>query len=210
MASSVIHMCIANEVNKTLNRSNKAVLIGSVAPDIAKHLHMTKEKSHFLPDNSSIPNVKSFLNKYVNYLNSDDFVLGYYIHLYTDYIWDKYFTPKFISNGYLMTLDGRQLPINGKEKLKYFYNDYTSLNISLIDKYNLDLSIFYEALPNFRNIIKEVPMDKIQIIVDQAGIIIENSKKKKEYVFNMELINEFIEFSVNKIIQNLRNLGVAK
>ncbi len=36
MASSIIHMAVANELNKKLNRDNKSILIGSIAPDIAK------------------------------------------------------------------------------------------------------------------------------------------------------------------------------
>ena len=47
MASSVIHMCVANEINKKLKRNNDYILIGSIAPDIAKHLGKTKlEISH--------------------------------------------------------------------------------------------------------------------------------------------------------------------
>ena len=45
------------------------------------------------------------------------------------------------------------------------YNDYTNLNIKLIDKYNLDLKIFYNELPQLHNIIEEIPMDKINVIV---------------------------------------------
>ena len=35
----------------------------------------------------------------------------------------------------------------------YIYNDYTNLNIKLIDEYNLDLKIFYNKLPQLDNII---------------------------------------------------------
>ena len=90
MASSVIHICIANEINKTINRDSKKLLIGTIAPDISKLLGETKFYSHFLDNvNNNIPNINKFLEKYSNYLN-DDFVLGYYIHLYTDYLWFKY------------------------------------------------------------------------------------------------------------------------
>jgi hypothetical protein len=81
MASSVIHMCVANEVNKYLKKDNSKILIGSIAPDISKQIGMTKEKSHFLDSiNDSVPNIDKFLNKYKNYLNND-FVMGYFIHL---------------------------------------------------------------------------------------------------------------------------------
>lgn len=35
MASSMIHIAVANGLNKTLNRNSKELLIGSIAPDIA-------------------------------------------------------------------------------------------------------------------------------------------------------------------------------
>lgn len=72
----------------------------------------------------------------------------------------------------------------------------------------MDLSIFYEEVPKFKNIIKEIPMDKIDIIINQAGIIIENTKENKSYVFDMEVINKFIHASVEYILSNLKDIGV--
>lgn len=43
MASSMIHIAVANEINKTLKRDNKSILIGSIAPDIAKQVGMEKK-----------------------------------------------------------------------------------------------------------------------------------------------------------------------
>ena len=39
MASSVIHICVANEINKIIKRNKEKILIGSIAPDIAKFFH---------------------------------------------------------------------------------------------------------------------------------------------------------------------------
>ena len=82
------------------------------------------------------------------------------------------------------------------------------MNIQIIDKYNLDLSIFYEIHDQFKNIIKEIPMDKIQIIIDKAGIIIENSKQSKPYIFNINHIDKFINLSTNIILDELTNLRI--
>ncbi len=207
MASSMIHIAVANEINKVLKRNNKHILIGSIAPDIAKHIGMTKVNSHFEDTNNDLPNLDKFLNKYKSNLN-DDFVLGYYIHLYTDYLWFKYFEPDFYKNGVIYKLDGSIENVPLEKKRDYFYNDYTNLNIKLIDEYNLDLSIFYEEVPKFHNIIKEIPMDKIDIIINQAGIIIENTKESKSYVFDMEVINKFISTSVKYILSNLKDIKV--
>ena len=205
MASSIIHIAVANEINKILNRNNKKLLIGSIAPDIAKLIGMNKKDSHFQDKDDTLPCLDEFLKKYKKDLN-DDFVLGYYIHLYTDYLWFKYFEPDFYKNGVIHKLDGTIENIPPEKKMEYFYNDYTNLNIKLIDEYNLDLSIFYEELPTFNNIIKEIPMDKIQIIIDQAGIIIENTKESKSYVFNMDVVNKFIKTSVYYILSNLKDI----
>ncbi len=169
MASSMIHIAVANEINKVLKRNNKHILIGSIAPDIAKHIGMTKKDSHFQDTDEDLPHLDKFLNKYKDKLN-DDFVLGYYIHLYTDYLWFKYFEPDFYKNGVIYKLDGTIENIPFDKKRDYFYNDYTNLNIKLIDEYNMDLSIFYETVPEFENIIKEIPMDKIDIIITAINI----------------------------------------
>lgn len=210
MASAVIHICIANELNKILKRDKKKLLIGSIAPDISKQLGQDKTISHF-QENNNIPNLNKFLLKYYNNFD-DDFVLGYYIHLYTDYLWFKYFVPDFLTNGIIYKLDGTKEEVEDEEYIikNYFYNDYTNLNIKLIDEYNLDLKIFYEELPDFNNIIKEIPMDKLNIIIEKTGIIIENSKKEKTYIFDMELINKFINSSIEKITSELKELMIIK
>ena len=205
MASSVIHMCVAKEINKYLNRNEKEILIGSIAPDISKQINEDKIKSHFLDKNDNIPNLEKFLLKYKHNLNND-FVMGYYIHLYTDYLWFKYFFPSFVKKDFIYTLDGNNLFLSSEDKTKYIYNDYTNLNIKLLDEYNLDLSIFYEDKPDFINIIQEIPTDKIQIIIDKAGLIIKNSKEYKQFVFDLEEINKFIKFSVDVIIKDIEKI----
>ena len=210
MASAVIHMAIANEINKSLKRNNDKILIASIAPDISKHLGKTKVKSHFLDDeNSNVPNITKFLNKYRNKMN-DDFVLGYYIHLYTDYLWFKYFMPEIYDeeNNMITKLDGSTVKCNGNMAIIYIYNDYTNLNIKLLEKYNMNLSIFYNDVPNIENIIEEIPMDKIKIIIDKVATIINESKEHKDYVFNIKNIDQFINTSIELILAQLKELDV--
>ena len=211
MASSMIHIAVANEINKKLNRDKSKLLIGTIAPDISKLIGETKIKSHFQDRNDNIPNLDKFLNKYKENLN-DDFVLGYYIHLLTDYLWFKYFMTevKFEDSNIITKLDGTNIKCNGNMFTLYIYNDYTNLNIKLIDEYDLDLKIFYNEIPEFENIIQEIPMEKISLIVDKAGEIIENTKEHKEFVFNLDNINKFIETSVEIILGNLKELNIYK
>ena len=48
MASSLIHMCVASEINKKYNLPKNMLLLGSIAPDISKLVGETKVKKSFL------------------------------------------------------------------------------------------------------------------------------------------------------------------
>lgn len=206
MASAVIHLAVANEINKELNRDKSQLLIGAIAPDISKFIGEDKTKSHFLKElDSDIPDIESFLNKYKNSL-TDDFVMGYFIHLYTDYLWFKYFVTEFYDKPMITKLDGTVVKCSGNMLSLYVYNDYTNLNIKLIDRYNMDLKIFYNQLPKLSNIIEEIPMDKMELLLSQMGIIIENSKEKKDYIFNIENVEKFIATSVELILEKITEL----
>lgn len=210
MASLVIHMAVANEINKKLKRDNDILLIGSIVPDISKFLGESKLHSHFLDsEDNEVPNVNKFLKKYKDNLD-DDFVMGYFIHVYTDYLWFKYFVTEFVNGDYITKLDGTVIKCEGKMLLKYIYNDYTNLNTRLLDEYDMDLSIFYNELPPLKNIIQEIPMDKIDLIVNQASVIIENSKVNKDLVFNIDNIKIFIERSIDLTLSKLEELGIIK
>ena len=207
MASSLIHICVAKEVNKFLNRDESQLLIGSIAPDIAKLINISKDITHFVDEEKNIPNLDRFLNKYGSYLNND-FVLGYYIHLYTDYIWFKFFVPSLIDDNKIIKLNNKKENFDEEKFMEYIYDDYGSVNKSLIDDYNLDLKIFYEDLPEIDDIIEEIPIEIINVIVDKAGLIIIESKEKDNVLFDEDLINEFIEYAVDATIANIDNLNI--
>jgi len=200
MASSMIHICIANELNKKIKRNSKKLLLGTIAPDIAKQVGRSRASTHFYEEKTGekYPNLALFLKKYESFL-FDDFVMGYYIHLYTDYLWSKYFASDFLKENTVMTIDGESLELTSEDLKRLLYQDYTNLNIQLIDKYGLDLSLFYEDLPELDPIIQEISYEELPIIVDKVGIIIENSKVKKSYLFCVKDIQQFITMCVELI-----------
>ena len=207
MASSLIHIAVAKELNKTLKRDREKLFLGTIAPDISKLIGENKMKTHFLDQDDSIPNLEKFLEKYKSNLN-DDFVLGYYIHLFTDFLWFKYFITEVYDKDIIRKLDGTEVKCSGRMASIYIYNDYTNLNAELVERYDLDFKLFYNELPKFENIIDEVPMDKLHLIVDKTGTLMLNSKNFKDMIFNLEHIERFIEFSVDLISNNLMELGV--
>ena len=132
--------------------------------------------------------------------------MGYFIHLYTDLLWNKYFVSEIVEKGTIKLLNGEKIENDPVIYKKLIYNDYTNLNIKLIDEYNLDLSLFYNEvkIPDIH--MDEIPVEKLHLLVDQAGIIIQNTKENKAYTFDMENIKNFIELSVKLIISVIGEL----
>lgn len=206
MASSVIHLAVAKELEKYFNIKNKYdYYLGSIAPDLSKQIGRTKKESHFLFNTrEGVPNIKKFTEKY-KYFYKNDFDLGYYIHLYTDKIWFSEFINSLSYRSSVKLLDGTIINATEEEITEMIYQDYTNINIQIIDLYNLDLSLFYEDFIKPHSCLDKIPLDKLNILIDKMGIIIENSKENKNYVFDLTGVNEFIEKSVQVILTELKN-----
>ena len=212
MASSLIHVAVCNELNKELKRDTCKILIGTIAPDISKLVGETKLYTHFLDKvDDDVPNLKKFLAIYKDYLD-DDFVLGYYIHLYTDYLWKKYFIDEIYNpdKNLIIKINGEQVKCTPQQFNLYIYNDYTNINEELVKQYNIDLDFLYGDTPDFKNIITEAHMDQINLIIDKAKYIYENSKVYKDMVFNMDNINKFINTAIKYIESDLKELDILK
>lgn len=209
MASIVIHMCVASEINKKIELKNyNEFLLGAIAPDISRVVGWSRDLSHFIDRRQSIyPNINKFLKKYGNKLDND-FMLGYFVHLYTDYLWFKYFIRDIKYKGIITLFDGTKIDYDENMFRKYVYNDYTNLNVKLLDEYNLDLSLFYNPVVMPKIKMDEIPIDRLQELLDASSVIIENSKIKKNYLFDLTNIKEFISVSCDLIISEiLKNKG---
>ena len=53
MASAVIHLCIAKKVNNYIQKNERELSLGAIAPDIAKLVGESKNRSHFLEEDDS-------------------------------------------------------------------------------------------------------------------------------------------------------------
>ena len=134
MASAIIHLAVAKTLEQNFNIKNKKdYYLGSIAPDISKQIGENKQKSHFLFNSlDNIPNIELFTKKYPNFKNNS-FDLGYFIHLYTDKIWFKIFLSKILAGNYIKLLDGTIINTTPEEIQNIIYQDYTNLNIQLLD-----------------------------------------------------------------------------
>ncbi len=206
MASTIIHLAVAKKLLDYIKVENtKDYYLGSIAPDVAKQVGTSRKESHFLFNTKKdIPNIEIFKKRYPMF-PYNSFNLGYYIHLYTDKIWIEAFLPTIINKNLITLKDGSKIKATEKEMLEMLYSDYTNLNIKIIDKYNLDLSLFYEDFVMPKTSIKEIPVDKLDILINKMSLLIEDSKEEKTYTLDIDRIVDFIEKTTQLIINDLKN-----
>lgn len=191
MASTVMHICIAKKVNETLHLPEEEFFLGAIAPDISKQVGESRDVSHFTTQ-TEYPDLNTFLDKYKSEIHQT-FTLGYFLHLYSDYIWFKYYLDYISRNSKVHLKTGEEVNLSEEEFTKLIYNDYTNLNTVLIDEYKLDLSLFFEETKIPVTKIEEIPIQKLQILVDKMGLILLESKKEKSYLFDLKDVNTYIE-----------------
>lgn len=193
MASVIIHLCVAKKVNEYLKMNEKQLFLGTIAPDISKQIGQDKSISHFIDGpKADIPNLNLFLSKYKEGLTTP-FTMGYYIHLLTDYYWFQEFLPPLLE----------KKNIKEEDVVKCLYQDYTSVNIRLIDDYLLSLEMFYNELDPVTTQITEIPIEKLNILVEKMGVIIENSTTVELTLFDYQELIHFIEESSNRIVKDI-------
>lgn len=205
MASAIIHLAIAKELEKKLGIKNTYdYYLGSIAPDLAKQIGKSKVESHFLMNTyeNDVPNIKMFYNKYPRFRDTA-YDLGYFVHLYTDKLWFEDFITNITSETCLRLKDGTVIETTKEEMQQLIYSDYTNLNIKLIEEYDLDLSLFYEEFRIPKTNITEIPPEKLDILINKMGILIENSQEEKTYTMDLYQIKEFIRKTVRTIEKEL-------
>lgn len=205
MASVLIHLAIAKELEDKLDiEDKKDYYLGSIAPDIAKQIGMRKADSHFsFNTRKDNPNLDLFVRRYPTF-KYNSFNLGYFIHLYTDKVWENEIINKLTGSETIKLLDGTIINVPSDEVLRLIYSDYTNLNIQIINEYNLDLSLFYEEFKVPNTPLTEIPVDKLDILINKMGIIIENSTEDKQYIFDLYIIKEFINDIVKRVLEELK------
>lgn len=206
MASAIMHLCIAKEVNKYLQMDERYLLLGSIAPDLSKELGETKEISHFLDHSNEddLPNIDRFLKKYRQELKNP-FTMGYFIHLLTDKYWFRDYINNYISR---YTHDKEKKTLTYSAIRSVIYDDYTNINIDLIDHYNLSLDLFFNEFPLPKSSISEIPINKLPVLIDKLNLIIKEAKEEKTFVFDTSDIYEFISNSVKYIIKDIQMLNI--
>lgn len=203
MASLLVHLAVGKKINEKLQKKEEPFLTGCIAPDLAKKVGIDRKVSHFQNSNSEYE-FDRFFEKYYEYMNND-YVLGYYVHLYTDYLWYKYFASQITDEKTITKLDGTKVRYISDNLAKiYYYNDYSNMSFDLINTYNLDLEFFYKNEYYSNSIIEEIPYDKINILIDETIKILNQKQYTNNFIFTFEDVKMFIDVIVDYIIANLK------
>lgn len=129
MASSVIHLAVAKKyLEKNPSLDYKSVIAGTLYPDAADD----NDKSHYTDLNRGSDNVSHVRGKVslyaflVEHESLNDFELGWFLHLVTDYLFfEECFTTEYLLNNSYVSF------------CKDLYYAYDCLNIYIPEKYHI-------------------------------------------------------------------------
>lgn len=181
MACATIHLAIAKKyVEKYPELDYEKVMAGTLYPDAAED----NDKSHYTEVNrgsDNVSHVRSKVNLYEflkEHKNLNDFELGWFLHLVTDYLFFKEcFTEEYLLN-------------NSYENFcKDLYFAYDHLNLYLSEKYQLTKedykeyqSEYYTGVP-YEDCI--LPKEMIDVFIDRVSSI-----DVKKYIEKIEEYRE--------------------
>lgn len=203
MASYYMHICVAKKINEKLNMDEVKLYVGSIAPDLSTELNELKTKSHFLDKQSGIISYQEFAQKYKEHL-CDPYVMGYLIHLITDYVWFS----KYVKKSILRYAEENDLDLNlqYKDLKKIILNDYSEISSYLFQNYELDVEKFLDINVEDINIVKEIDYTKINVLINKVQNKENLTNTKKYTILTEEDVANFIKFGsldVLKVIENL-------
>lgn len=207
MASAIMHICIAKKLNEKLKRKESELFLGTIAPDISRYINQSRRITHFITYEKGI-SIEKFIAKYPNF-HKNDFELGYFIHLCADKIWFSEFLPKLTDKkNEVKLLTGKSIVLSKKALINLFYADYSYFNIQLINYYKLNLKNFCNEPETPKTDIEEIPIDKLHILFAKMINILTSYQRKKNNVLDKKMIIDYIDNSVDKILEDLKRIIV--
>lgn len=213
-----IHTAIAKDLNKKLNLNPDLLYYGVVLPDVDKGNEVGKFKTHFYIDHPKYLgevyiDFDQFMSKYKNKLDRD-LIIGYYIHLLTDYYFNEYvFNNTYVidDNGHIKEIkliNGSTDDIESRRKLKQddfvMYGNYLLKNNRVgIPK---DKELIYKHLSDLKHsFINEVEVNNRIDYMNSDNFLEYNNKEENYKLFNREVYNKIysdcLEFIKDKLTE---------
>ncbi|MBR2411582.1 MAG: hypothetical protein IKB08_07655 [Clostridia bacterium] len=196
MASRIMHLTIADEIIKHTDIEDKnRFRTGSLFPDAcnrSEHRAITHFQTR-LPQTDRITyKISLFREKYAALL-SDDFYLGYYIHLVEDLLF-RHFV--YAVHSWDPFPEGN---------IARLHNDYRLLNTYLTEKHSLSCDIKLPEDIKKEPVYEIYPFNGDKLITDLKNDFIPYSEGKP-FFFTKKMADEYIEFTCTKCIEEIKNL----
>lgn len=157
------HLEIAKRISKKLNIKKSELnefMLGSILPDI-NNSYVVKEissvyshkKTHY-EENGGITYI-NFYNQYKDIIRKP-LILGYYVHLYTDYIWNNDFYSKVEKNVNYSKYAPNELREIKHNDFKFYNNKYVknTINIKNINKILCEITVIDNISLNQEDLVK--------------------------------------------------------
>lgn len=228
MPSWITHLVTANRLLDRIEvRDKNSFLFGNIMPDILNNYivketntHREYNITHFTQDiiingiEYEFPNPDKFLEEYKNKMQ-DSLICGYYIHLLTDYFWNK-----ISYENYFRKKDGRIEVkfINGDIKQHEFdsairikQTDFAIYTTFLKNNNMLERIHYSNKILLSSNQIREIPLTQKDIEktlweVDKF-IYEEKVNEQEEYkLFTQDVLNQYFEECVEYIVENINKV----
>lgn len=229
MPSWGIHLVTACDVaNKIKIEDKNNFLIGNFLPDAERYvvkdfsIYVTYNISHFAKRikingvEEKLPDYNSFINKYKQNLNNS-IVLGYLIHLITDYYWNNLTFSKYTAsneNGEVIgVLINETDLLSGDKELRRILKqkDFSNFDKEVIQTKKYELPIFSNSCIKELEILEETKYNLTDIlkIIDYVNTMIktkENEKIDNYTMFTRDKLNKYYLGSIDFILNILNNL----
>lgn len=227
MPSWFTHLATAKEISEKIEiKDINGFLIGNLMPDAERHIikdfsiYVPYDISHFASIQSTeggkdkLPDIDKFLEIYKKHL-SNTVVLGYLVHLLTDYYWNSLTFSRYTLRNELGECDGikltngTNLKCNKHIRSKIKNNDFAILEENIIQKEKYILPHIESNIINKTNVIEEVPYneDDIEKIIKFCEYKSKNHGIDIKYqLFTKKQIEEDYKGSFEFILDYLANV----
>lgn len=226
MPSWITHLVTANKLFDRLDINDKnSFLFGNIMPDILNNyivkdtnVHRDYEITHFTAPlvingiKYEFPNFKNFFEEYKEKLDNP-VVCGFYVHLLTDYFWNKLSYEKYFRNNNGLVevkfLDGTTKDYKYNDAIRIKQADFRIFTEYLKNHYVVDGISYTENLLNLSKEIVEIPLtnqdiDKTLYEVKQY-LGNESEMSETNYkLFTQDILNDYLEESINFIIKKYK------
>lgn len=207
MSSIILHLCIGNEVKKRLNLSDKFIY-GALLPDILRMSGIQRNETHYITKYIDgvfeVPDLEKYLNENLKDIKENDVKLGYYAHLLQDKIWYNHYVIDYVSvdkddNSKIKFLnDGKIYEL--KDYTSHMYNDFSRLDMYIIEKYNVHIEKIKEKLLKFTE------DSNIQRIIDESLSEKVYVKKGDGFFLNESGADKYIDECVEETVKAIKEI----